>query len=390
MNNQDVFYLRLNNIALQAERIMDPSLKTCSVAIISSDNPNGSIIALSSEAKEEGLFYGMKVSLVRKMSHDTILLPYNKSLYNHINHHIHGILSRYTPTIEPNGIGNYFLDMCGMQALKGDMQNTGLSIIKDIKNQTNISGIVGISINKLVSKVITDVIPDPIHKVKYGDEKFFFSPLRPQVLPVVENSAVNGMLKFLFIKQIKDIQNISKQAEEFKILFGSYAVLLTKEANGFDKSPVMAPNHLSHIVEQTILPKDTNNENIVLAIVKDLAEKIAFQLRKREQISKRVQLEIHYSDGYKYFALGAIDYIDDYSVINIFKKLFFRANKRRNRIRAILVDLCDFLPYVEQINLFDKSKAINLDLSRSIEKIRSKYGVSSLQTANIVQALKQV
>ena len=148
--------------------------------------------------------------------------------------------------------------------------------------------------------------------------------------------------------------------------------------------------YLSHIIEQTILPKDTNDETIVLAIVKDLAEQIAFKLRRREQVSNRVQLEIHYSDGYKRFALGAIDYIDDYSVINIFKKLFFRANKRRNRIRAILVDLCDFSPYVEQINFFDNIQDINLDLSRSIEKIRSKYGVSSLQTANILQALKQV
>ena len=65
MGNQDVFHIRLNNIAIQAEQIMDPSLKTCSVAIISSEDSNGSIIALSPEAAEEGLFCGMKVSLVR-------------------------------------------------------------------------------------------------------------------------------------------------------------------------------------------------------------------------------------------------------------------------------------------------------------------------------------
>ena len=59
-----------------------------------------------------------------------------------------------------------------------------------------------------------------------------------------------------------------------------------------------------NIVEQTILPKDTNNETILLAIVKDLAEQIAFRLRKRKQISDIVQLEIHYSDGYKSCSLG--------------------------------------------------------------------------------------
>ena len=51
---------------LQAERIMDPRLKTRSVAIISSTHSNGSIVSLSPEAKEEGLSIGMKVSLIKK------------------------------------------------------------------------------------------------------------------------------------------------------------------------------------------------------------------------------------------------------------------------------------------------------------------------------------
>ena len=391
MINQDVFHIRLNNIAIQAEQIMDPSIKTCSVAIISSEHPDGSIVALSSEAKEEGLFCGMKVSLVRKISHSTILLPYNKSLYNRIDNHIYSTLSRYTPTIEPNGMGNYFLDMRGMSALKGDMQNTGLSIIKHIQNETSLLGIVGISINKLVSKVITTVVSDMIHKVNNGDEKKFLSPLKPQVLPIVDNRTVKRILKFLFIEQIKNIQDISKQVEEFKILFGSHANSLAKQSNGFDQSPVMPPYYLDHIVEQTILPKDTNDETILLAIVKDLAEQIAFILRKRKQVSDIVQLEIYYSDGYKSSSLGKINSIDDSSVKIIFKKLFLRANKRRNRIRTILVDLCRFSPYVEQINLFDMNhQNRSLEISRSIEKIRLKYGVRSLQTADVFHALSQI
>ena len=51
---QDVFHIRLHNMEIQAERIIDPRLKTQAVAIISSNHSNGSIISLSSEAKEEG------------------------------------------------------------------------------------------------------------------------------------------------------------------------------------------------------------------------------------------------------------------------------------------------------------------------------------------------
>ena len=86
MIERDVFHIRLKDVEIQTERLMNDSLRTRPIAIISSENPNGSIIALSSEAKEEGLSIGMKVSIVRKMNHRIPLLSYNHSLYNHIHY----------------------------------------------------------------------------------------------------------------------------------------------------------------------------------------------------------------------------------------------------------------------------------------------------------------
>ena len=82
---RDVFHIRLKEMELQAERIMDPSLKTRPIAIISSSNPNGTVVSLSSEAIEEGVTCGMRASIVRKMNHHVQLLPYNESLYNRLN-----------------------------------------------------------------------------------------------------------------------------------------------------------------------------------------------------------------------------------------------------------------------------------------------------------------
>ena len=69
MIERDVFHIRLKIIELQAERLIDPYLKTRPIAIISSYHKNGSILCSSDEAKEEGLMEGMKVSMVRKMNH---------------------------------------------------------------------------------------------------------------------------------------------------------------------------------------------------------------------------------------------------------------------------------------------------------------------------------
>jgi nucleotidyltransferase/DNA polymerase involved in DNA repair len=62
----EVFYLNLDSIELQAERTVDPTLKTRPIAIISSADSSGTIISLSNEAREEGLYEGMKVSIAKK------------------------------------------------------------------------------------------------------------------------------------------------------------------------------------------------------------------------------------------------------------------------------------------------------------------------------------
>ena len=60
---------------------------------------------------------GMKVSMVRKMNHRVQLLPYNDSLYERIHYHVYQSVSLFSPTVEPKGINEFFLDMNGMRSI---------------------------------------------------------------------------------------------------------------------------------------------------------------------------------------------------------------------------------------------------------------------------------
>ena len=387
---RDVFHIRLKEMELQAERIMDPGLKTRPVAIISSPRPNGTILSLSPEAEEDGLFHGMKVSVVRKMSHGVQLLPYNRSLYARVNRYVHQAVSMFTPIVEPEGFDGFYLDMKGMRVIRGDLQNTGMSIVQKIREQTNISGMVGISVNKLVSRIVTSVVPEIIHEVQGGEEAEFLSPLKPAVLPAVKENSVNRLIRFLWIRQIIHIQSMARQPDEFRTFFGAYAVQLSREAHGHDSSVVKPPQLRDHILEQTVLPEDTNDENVLHAVVKDLAEQVAFKLRKRRQVANKVKLEIHYTDGHQRIRTGRTIRIDDRSVIDVCRGLFDKANERRNRVRTILLYASDFHSYVNQKTLFPTTESRDMSISKAVEKVRLKYGVRSLQTADVFQALGSV
>jgi DNA polymerase-4 len=180
---------------------------------------------------------------------------------------------------------------------------------------------------------------------------------------------------------------MSHRLDEFKTLFGIYAQALTDEANGRDTSMVRPPKLRDHLLEQTILPQDTNDQEILYAVVQGLAEKIAFHLRTLGQVSKKMKLEIHYVDGYSSNRVGQVYSPDDSSVIRECRALFAKANNRRVAVRAILLDASQFKPYVEQKNLFFSSQSRDMTISVAVDVVRRKYGIDSIKTANVLHTL---
>jgi hypothetical protein len=126
---------------------------------------------------------------------------------------------------------------------------------------------------------------------------------------------------------------------------------------------------------------------MLVAVVQNLAEKIAFHLRARGQIAKKIRLEIHYVDGYSSSRVGRVDSPDDISVNRECKRLFTKANNRRVSVRTILLDVSQFKPYVEQKNLFFRPRSRDMEISMAIEMVRRKYGVDSIKTANVFHTL---
>ena len=379
--HRSVFHIRLKNFELQAERIMDATLQTRPVAILSSQQQNGTIIALSEEAREEGLFQGMRLSQTRKMSHSALLLPYNQSLYTRLNHYLYTTISRFTPIVEPADFGHFFLDMSGMGRIYPDFKQAGSALVRTIRDRTSMESLIGISTNKLISSISTSVVPETIYQVFFGDEFHFLSPLHSPVLPVVRFPSVQKLVRFLFLDRIGDIQKVVEQPIDARALFGEHARRLSCEARGEDTAAVRPPTLRDHLVEQIVLPEDTNNENTLRAVVRSLAEQAAFQLRKRRQIADYVKLEIHYTDGLKNARTGNLPGNTDAAVVRVCQQLFNLANYRRNRIRTVVLDVTHFTPWAPQTNLFPTAEMKHSALSQALDRIRRKHGFQSIHSA---------
>ncbi len=375
---RSVFHLRLKNFELQAERMMDRSLQTRAVAIVHSNRQDGTIVSVSDEAKQEGLYIGMSRSLARQMNRRVLLLPYNHSLYSRLNRYLYTTVSTFTPIVEPGQLGQFYLDMNGMESVYKNLQNTGRTLARTVDEKTQLAGAVGISTNKLVSHISTSVVPDIVHEVFPGEESSFLSPLDPQFLPTVQQPPVNKIVRFLFLNRIAHLQSIVQNETDTQALFGKHARKLTLEAQGKDLSAVRPPQLKEQLTEQVILPTDTNDQNELHAAVITLAGQIGFQLRKRRQTAKKIRLEIHYTDGIRSAKAGALHAIDHGSVTAVLQRLFDRANIRRNRVRTILADASGFVQHTSQMDLFNPEDRKEIRLSHAVDAIRKKYGVKSI------------
>jgi|TARA_Y100000310_G_scaffold63867_1_gene59331 hypothetical protein len=378
-----VFHLRLRDFELQAERRLDASLQTRPIAIISSHHQNGTVVSVSKEAETEGLYRGMKISLVRRMSHGVRLLPYNGSLYGRLNQYVYAIVRRFTPTVEPSGYGKFYMDMTGMERVYKSHEQSGLNIFDMVQDQVGLHSFLGISRNKLVSRISTSVVPDRIHRVVAGDESRFLSPLHSPVIPTVHQPPVWKLVKFLILNQVRQIQSIVDVPDNARRLFGMYALPLSREVRGQDLSMVRPPILKNHIVEQTVLREDTNDRIKLWVEIKQLSEQVAFKLRQRSQAAQKVRLEIHYTDGFKYEAKGQFLKHDNAAVMAETWRLFEKANTRRNRIRAIILDVSGVVHTVRQMELFKKDTEQDR-LSSALDILRRKFDFSSIQSAHII------
>lgn len=381
--HQTVFHIRLRDFELQAERRLDASLQTHPIAIISSHHQNGTVVSVSKEAEEEGLRKGMKVSLVRRMNHGARLLPYNRPLYGRLNHYVHSIVQKFTPTVEPAGYGQFYMDMSGMEHMYKNYEQAGSNISDKVQDQIGLSSFLGISQNKLVSRIATSVIPEKIHCVAAGNEPKFLSPLHPPVIPTVHQPPVKKMITFLILNKVRQIQSIVDSADDARRLFGMYAFQLTQEVRGKDFSVVRPPAAKDRILKQSVLREDTNDEEKLWNEIKQLSEQAAFALRQRSQTAEKARMEIHYTDGFKHETAGRFSANDDAAVLTESWRMFQKTNTRRNRVRAVLLDVSDFIHAAKQMELFEKDTE-GERISASVDILRSKYkNISFTKTFNL-------
>ena len=138
------------------EQMDNPKLRGKPVAVGGSKQ-RGVVAAASYEAREYGIKSAMASTLAKQRCSKLIFVKPRFERYKEISNQIRNIFLEYTDLVEPLSLDEAFLDVTENKKNISLATDIATEIRERIKNEIGLTASAGISINKFIAKVATEI-----------------------------------------------------------------------------------------------------------------------------------------------------------------------------------------------------------------------------------------
>lgn len=261
---------------------------------VGGNKERGVVAAASYEARK----YGVRSAMSSKMAYikcpDIIFTKPRFDVYKQVSDQIREIFKSYTDLVEPLSLDEAYLDVT--EHKKGPSSATLIAreIKAAIKSETGLSASAGISVNKFLAKVASDMDkPDGLYVI-----------LPDQVMPFIEKLAIEkffgvgkvtaSKMHRLGIRNGKDLQKFSRiQLNQHFGKSGSYFFNISR---GIDERPVQADRTRKSVGAERTFEYDLSIKDEMFEVLNKLSTQLAERLLKAKAKGKTLTLKIKYSD----------------------------------------------------------------------------------------------
>ncbi|NNF36339.1 MAG: DNA polymerase IV, partial [Saprospiraceae bacterium] len=234
--NRSIIHMDLDAFFVSVECLRDSRLKGIPL-IIGGKNGRGVVAACSYEARRFGVHSAMPSRLALQLCPDAMVISGDMEAYTKYSAMVTDIVREEAPLFEKASIDEFYIDVTGMDQFFGAFKWARELRRKVIEN-TQLPISMGLSVNKLVSKVATgEYKPNGEKQVPAGKERDFLAPLSVKKIPMVGEKTS----QFLYDMGIHTVGTLRKMpVKMLQSAFGKNGVDLWNKANAIDSSPVVA------------------------------------------------------------------------------------------------------------------------------------------------------
>ena len=381
--DRHIIHLHIPSFPIAVARVILPELRGRPVAVAPPYSERALILSVSAEARQEGIFKGMPLGKAMKFCPGLTVLPLDHDLTTKACQVLAGVVARYTPLWEPSQPGHIYLDVTGTNRLWGKAKDAANRLRREIKEQVQLSGTVGVASNKMVSSIASQLIrSEGVVDVDHGREPSFMAPLKANVLPGIGPVRRRILLEELNITLVRQI--VALDMGSLKLVFGQQAYVIHQRALGIDPTPVFPPSTEPTVAEEVTLPQDENDDEKLLGVLYGLVEKCSYQLRSRSLLPRKAGIYFRYTDQEEVTRHAQIPKPSfwDFDLYAPLEVAFLNACRRRVRVRFMKIWFRDFSAPSAQLSLFafaphdEKKKA---QVISALDRIREKHGETLIQ-----------
>lgn len=383
MTRRLIFHIDVNSAYLSWEAVYrlqhgaSVDLRTIPSAV--GGNPetrHGIILAKSIPAKKFKINTGETLFSARMKCPHLLIVSPNYSLYRQCSYALRELLQNYSPLIEQYSIDEFFLDFTGMEKLLGDPVKAAYDIKETVKNQLGFTVNIGISSNKLLAKMGSELEkPDKVHTL-FPEE----IPDKMWPLPVEElfgvGKATSRKLRNRGVRTIGDLAALKPEYLQHSLK--SYGLLLWNYANGRNNSPVRDNRTIpvKGMGNSTTIPFDVEDSRTAHLVLLSLAESVGRRLRQAEFCAGLVSVSLKTNEFLSCSHQRKLHLPTDCTAVihrtacSLFDELWKGEPIRHLGVRVAEHCRNDFY----QPSLFSKNLEKQRQIDRAVDAIRSKYG----------------
>ncbi len=271
-----------------------PELRGLPVIVGGRPESRGVVAACSYEARKFGVHSAMPCSQAAKLCKDAIFVPHRFDAYREASLGIHKIFKQFTDMIEPLSLDEAYLDVTECARQIGSATEVAGLIKQQIKDEINLTASAGVSFNKFLAKIASDMDkPDGLYVIRPEVAEAFIEQLEIRKFFGV-GKVTEKKMHALGIYTGADLKRLSEV--ELQTEFGSSGAYYHRVARGIDDRPVRSHRVRKSIGKETTFDGNVTDKAKIWQTLLGIAEQLESSLDAKKLLAKTVTLKVKYSD----------------------------------------------------------------------------------------------